>query len=91
MAYRDDQHEEDDEANLDDREDPDESDITGGDDPEHVPCPYCGREVYEGAEICPHCGNYISSEDAPRRRPRWAVVAVVVCLVIALICVVSYV
>jgi hypothetical protein len=45
------------------------------------PCPYCGKEVYEGAPRCPSCGQYISDEDAPpARKPWWLVLGVVVCL-----------
>jgi hypothetical protein len=49
------------------------------------PCPYCGVAVYEDAERCPHCENYLSREDAPpTRRPLWIVVGVVICLAIVL-------
>ncbi len=48
-------------------EDPDESDQDHGDDAETVPCPFCNKRVYEHADVCAHCGNYISEEDAPRR------------------------
>jgi uncharacterized protein (DUF983 family) len=52
------------------------------DDGETVPCPHCRRPVYEDAEQCPYCSNYISSEDAPSRPARWVVVTAVVCLII---------
>jgi hypothetical protein len=39
------------------------------DDDETIPCPYCKKDVYEGAEQCPYCGNYLSAEDAPRAVP----------------------
>jgi predicted nucleic acid-binding Zn ribbon protein len=59
----------DDDAAADDREAPDESDVNeNDDDDETVPCPYCRKPVYEGAELCPHCRKYLSDEDAPRRR-----------------------
>ena len=35
------------------------------DGPPGVPCPYCREEIAEDAERCPHCGNYLSKEDAP--------------------------
>ena len=91
MAYRDPTGE-DDEADLHDREDPDPSDTDGGDDddrPETAPCPYCGKAVYEDADVCPHCGSFIV-DDAPARRPWWVVAGVAVCLVIVLIWVVSH-
>jgi len=61
------------------------------DDPPLVPCPYCGREISEEAEVCPCCRNFISAEDAPRGRPQALVVAgVVVCLLIVLIWVLAH-
>jgi predicted nucleic acid-binding Zn ribbon protein len=48
-----------------------------------VPCPYCGAPVYEDAERCPACENYLSEEDAPSRKPRWILWTAIVCLVVA--------
>ena len=94
MAYRDTEYDDDElegGADLDDREDPDASDMDDDDDPPLVPCPYCGREISEEAEVCPHCRNFISAEDAPRGRPRWVIVAgVVLCLLIVLIWVLAH-
>ena len=42
------------------------------------PCPYCGKPVYEQAELCPHCRSYISREDAVPHKPRWVVIVVIV-------------
>jgi predicted nucleic acid-binding Zn ribbon protein len=94
MAYRDDQFEEDElceegDAGLDEREDPDESDMDESDaELPAIPCPYCRKEILEDAEICPHCRNFISYEDAPRHYPGWLVAGVVVCILIVLIWVV---
>ncbi len=66
---------------LDDTEYPD-ADDEGGDDT--VPCPHCLRPVYEDAERCPACGQYLSREDAPARHPWWLVVGVLVCLAVVL-------
>jgi hypothetical protein len=52
------------------------------DDAETIPCPYCRRPVYEEAEQCPYCSNYISREDAPLRQRPWVVVTAVICLII---------
>jgi hypothetical protein len=41
------------------------------DEPETVPCPYCGEEIYEDTVRCARCGNYLSQEDAPPRRHPW--------------------
>ena len=40
-------------------EDWDENHWDDDDDAETVPCPECGEEVYEEAEQCPYCGQYI--------------------------------
>ena len=47
---------------------------------EESDCPYCGKAMYEDAEVCPHCRSYISDEDAPRRLPRWVWTAAVLAL-----------
>lgn len=64
------------------RDEPDEADRDDADDAddETTPCPFCGKPVYEQAELCPHCGNYLSTEDAPRHRPWWIWVGVILCL-----------
>ena len=46
-----------------------------------VPCPYCGREMYEDSPQCLHCHQYISDEDAsPSRKPWWIILGVLLCL-----------
>jgi hypothetical protein len=52
------------------------------DEDDTIPCPYCKKEIYEGAEQCPHCGQYISEEDAPLMKPAWIVVGGLICLAI---------
>jgi hypothetical protein len=48
--------------------DEDEEDTT-------FPCPYCGASVYEDAEWCPHCDQYLSAEDGgTSRKPLWILV-----------------
>ena len=50
-------------------------------DDDTVPCPHCRAPVYEGAEQCPACGNYLSEEDdPPARKPLWLVIGFVLCL-----------
>lgn len=76
--------EQDDEAELDDREDPDPEDADWNLDPAEVPCPSCKREISEDAPRCPYCGCYGSEEDRPSRRSWWWIAAIVL-LVLLLI------
>lgn len=64
MSYdRDDEWEED---------ESDENDEADNELPELVWCPTCGEEIYEDAEQCPHCGNYVvHSTSALADRPLW--------------------
>ena len=50
------------------------------DDDQTIPCPHCGELVFEEAELCPNCGQYLSLEDSPRRKPWWVVAGVLTCL-----------
>ena len=82
MTWRN-EDDDDDESLADDPDDPDESDTDDSDDPALVPCPFCRKSISEDAEICPHCRNYISREDASIRtswRPIWIIVAAVLAL-----------
>lgn len=46
-----------------------------------VACRYCRREIYEDAVRCPHCGNYLSQEDAGNEgKPLWIIVGTLLCL-----------
>lgn len=79
MSYReveDDDEPDDDNPNADAwdaRELPDDSDTDDDDDPELVPCPYCGKRISEDAELCPKCNSFISIEDAPPQRRPWLI------------------
>jgi len=49
----------------DDSDMPQDFDLAYGDDDRDViDCPSCGKAVYEGADLCPHCGQWIL-EDSP--------------------------
>ena len=88
MKYRDDEYDlGDDEADLADREAPDPADTDGDDgaDADVMPCPFCGRDMYDGADVCPHCGNFVSAGDAPRRLPLWFAAGAAACLLILLV------
>jgi hypothetical protein len=78
---------EDDDEWGDDGDGSDEDEEHGGepanDDESTVPCPYCGRAMYEDSLRCPHCGQYISDEDAaPPSKPWWVLVGVVLGLLV---------
>jgi hypothetical protein len=46
-----------------------------------VECPACGREIYDDAERCPHCGEYLTEPDRlGRGKPLWIIVTAVVVL-----------
>ena len=79
--YRDSYDDEDEDA-IDESELPDASDMDDDEFPDYVPCPFCGEQIYEGAEVCPECGSYISEETLPPQRPAWAVTVVIVGLVV---------
>jgi len=75
MAWRDDFE---DDEDVGDEEDPDSVDANSDDSVDTRPCPYCGKPVYEQAELCPHCRSYISREDVSNRRWPWWVWAGIV-------------
>lgn len=65
--YQDDDFEEDDwEAPERDNRDDDEL--------ETLPCPACGQQIYEEAEACPYCGEYVThSTSVLAGKPFWFV------------------
>ena len=68
----------------DDWDEPDEDWTGDEEDVDVVECPNCGAEVYEEAERCPVCGEYITHGRHPLSgRPAWYVVLGVVGLIIA--------
>jgi hypothetical protein len=40
--------------------------------------------ISEVSERCPHCGNWLSEEDAPFRKPWWVMVGALICLAISI-------
>jgi hypothetical protein len=82
MPYMDDDDREQDSA---DREDPDPQDADWDDETDTVPCPYCKKQIAGEAEWCPHCGNYISQEDAPSEaKPIWLIAGFIIVVLIVL-------
>lgn len=44
-------------------------------------CPACGASVYEHADVCPKCGEYLSDDNTGRsRKPWWIVLAALLVL-----------
>jgi predicted nucleic acid-binding Zn ribbon protein len=73
---------------MDDPEEPDDFDIDHDGDEDSAttePCPSCGGSVYEDAEICPKCGQYISQQDSTSRKPLWIIVTTGVCVAVILV------
>jgi len=61
---------------LDDNEFPDEDDL--GDDSDEVlgalvPCPNCGRAIWEGVQQCPECHEWILDRATWRSSRKWYV------------------
>jgi hypothetical protein len=77
MAYRDD--DEDDR----DHEGPDSVDIADEDDDQDLltPCPHCRNMMYDDAERCPNCGEWVNSP-GNARLPLWAILTALACLVV---------
>jgi predicted RNA-binding Zn-ribbon protein involved in translation (DUF1610 family) len=50
-----------------------------------LPCPNCGREIYDEAQRCPHCGQYIAAGERASAHPPWVVITAVLCVLIALL------
>jgi hypothetical protein len=69
---------------LEDREWPEPDDHDDDDDLTES-CPFCDEPVYDDAERCPSCGNYLSREDSPRSRPTWVIVGFLLCFAVALL------
>jgi hypothetical protein len=76
----------DDEDSLNERDMPDASDMDarGADDAEDtLPCPFCRRGIWEKADICSHCGNFVAfPEETMRHRPVWFWIALVLAFVV---------
>ncbi|MGC3966821.1 MAG: zinc ribbon domain-containing protein [Pirellulales bacterium] len=72
-------------SEYDDEEDDfeDEADEYGDDsDVDLLPCPHCGAAIYEEAQRCPMCGEYVDAGASHAgRKPIW-IVATLVLLVV---------
>jgi len=55
--------------------------IWTGDDSETVPCPHCGKQIYEEVQQCPYCKYFVTEHDKiVGRKPLWFTITAFVCL-----------
>jgi hypothetical protein len=55
------------------------------DDSATLPCPRCGRDVYDDAPYCPHCdADLAEAECNSPRKPLWIILGTLACLLIFL-------
>ena len=48
-------------------------------------CPSCQRQIYDQAEICPHCGEYITPfPEASKQKSVWVSIGVLLLIVLLL-------
>ena len=47
------------------------------------PCPYCGIEIHEDADVCTYCGSFILDENRPSQ-PKWILWTVLILLALIL-------
>jgi hypothetical protein len=60
------------------------------DEDQTIPCPHCGKEVYEEALRCPACGEYITEPGGWfSRKPTWVLIGVAISALIVLYWIVS--
>jgi hypothetical protein len=52
---------------------------------ESVPCPFCKMPINVDADVCPRCGNFVGSTDAPRRVPALVWVGVALAMLCVLV------
>ena len=69
--------------NQTDRDDADFDDES--DDVETLACPACGEQIYEDAQQCPHCGDWIIPVDARGRSLRLIWIVAALLLIVAMI------
>jgi ferredoxin-thioredoxin reductase catalytic subunit len=61
-------------------------DETDWDDDSTIPCPYCSEDMFDDSPRCPHCGQYITGEDAPAKRPPWwIIIGAILCLLATIV------
>ncbi len=61
-------------------DDTDEESVDG-----YIPCPHCGETMLEAADHCPACNRWITSEDLPRTKHSWWVIALILILLLTMV------
>lgn len=76
---------------FDDDDDDDDSEVyeesveANSQDLQTLPCPYCKADVYEGADVCPKCGSFVTFDDlseASSTKSKWFMVAAILLIAI---------
>lgn len=64
-------------------DDPDDDPVEPDDDDAATyPCPGCGRQIYEEADACPYCGEYLNFAGTHGfQRPWWVYAGAILALV----------
>lgn len=88
--YRDEEKDDEFDDTSVDKDLPDPSDMDDEDELPTMPCPYCKKPVHEESEICPHCGTYISEEDAPHPLPAWMWIGIALLALVGLLYLFSF-
>jgi len=81
-------YEDDDAADLHDREYPDDADTDHGESVDFFPCPYCKKMIPDDADLCNYCRNFIVRDSS--RLPMWIVIGIILCLVVAALLSIRY-
>ena len=50
-------------------------------DDETLPCPHCGEHIFDDADQCPYCRQYISPADFRKQTPTWIIVLIILTIV----------
>lgn len=71
----------DEDDDFDDEFELDDAESSNDEDDDTMPCPHCGRPMYDDAEQCPACGRYLSDEERSSvNQPRWIIFTAIVVL-----------
>jgi uncharacterized protein (DUF983 family) len=55
------------------------------DDDDTIPCPKCGKAMFDDSPRCPACGHYLTDADQQaERKPTWFIIAFLLALAVCL-------